>query len=376
MFGEKSNKVIMKNIFNLPNHYHRVKTFHSRYERFLMPTFLLLGFFSDYIVFANIEISTVLIFLSIYWVIAGVSIIIKTLYESGRLVFASRPIQLITSLSTQFSFGALLSGSMVFYWFSGALSISWPFIVIIALLMFFNDIFKEYFSKPIVQISLYFFITFSFFTLALPFLFNSISAWIFVTAGFLSLVVFFPYTILLSSINGLIQQNKKSIFTSIIIIFSVINVLYFTNIIPPIPLSVREAGAYHNISISRGVYTMTSETETFWQKLIPGQVVHLQVGETLYFYSAIFAPVKLKTTIIHHTQYYNETTKKWDDIAKSSFDIVGGRQQGYKGYSWIENPKPGKWRLYIKTKRGQVLGGMSLTVKRTVEPIETQEVIR
>ena len=55
----------MKNIFNFPQHYKNVKAFHSKYERFLMPTFLVAGFVFDYIVFANIEISLNFIFLMV-----------------------------------------------------------------------------------------------------------------------------------------------------------------------------------------------------------------------------------------------------------------------------------------------------------------------
>ncbi len=366
----------MKNIFNFPQHYKNVKAFHSKYERFLMPTFLVAGFVFDYIVFANIEISLNFIFLMVYWIVAGVAIVVTTLYDSGKIKFGAKYIRLVAFLVIQFSFGGLLRGSLLFYWFSGALSISWPLIVVIALLMLFYDVFREFFLKPVVQLSLYFFITFSFFVLALPFFFNSISVWLFVVAGALSLAVFFPYILLLFYFGHAGREKQRRIFTSIIIIFFIINTLYFFNIIPPIPLSIREAEAFHSLKVSGGKYIMQGELETFWQNLIPGQTLHLQTGERVYLYTAIFAPATLNTTIVNRWQYFNETTKKWLTMSNASFDIAGGRQQGYKGYSWFLNPAPGRWRVFVQTPRGQVLGKVNLNIVHASTLVEMGEFVR
>ncbi len=341
-----------------------------------MPAFLVLGSVVDYFTFINVHIRTSLLFLSAYWVAAGLCILLATLYDSGRISPAFNRVRFGAGLGIQFLFGALLSGSMVFYWFSGALSISWPFIIALALLMLFNNVFREFFLKPVVQISLFFFITLSFFILALPFLFNSISVWLFVAAGVLSLVVFFPYVLLLFYIGHAGREKKHHIFASILIIFAVVNGLYFLNIIPPIPLSIREAEAFHSLKISGGKYIMQSEPETFWQWFWPGQTLHLQAGETVYLYTAIFAPATLNTTIVHQWQYYDVITKKWLTMSNGFFNITGGRQQGYKGYSWFLNPKPGQWRVYVKTPRGQVLGKMNIIIERVQTAPELQETIR
>ncbi len=341
-----------------------------------MPAFLVLGSVVDYFTFINVHIRTSLLFLSAYWVAAGLCILLATLYDSGRISPAFNRVRFGAGLGIQFLFGALLSGSMVFYWFSGALSISWPFIIALALLMLFNNVFREFFLKPVVQISLFFFITLSFFILALPFLFNSISVWLFVAAGALSLVVFFPYVLLLFYIGHAGREKKHHIFSAILIIFAVVNGLYFFNIIPPIPLSLREARAFHGLTSTGGKYTMQGEPETFWQSFWPGQTLHLQAGEIVYLYTAIFAPATLNTTIVHQWQYYDAITKKWMVMSNASFDITGGRQKGYKGYSWLVNPKPGKWRVYVKTPRGQVLGKIDLTIVRAMAQVELREVKR
>ena len=86
------------------------------------------------------------------------------------------------------------------------------------------------------------------------------------------------------------------------------------------------------------------------------QKITTHFGEKIYAYSAIFAPVNLKTTIVHDWQFYDESRKQWVSRASLVFDIAGGRQEGYKGYSWMSSLEKGNWRIYVKNLRGQVLG--------------------
>ena len=104
--------------------------------------------------------------------------------------------------------------------------------------------------------------------------------------------------------------------------------------------------------------------------------MHLAQNETAYVYTAIFAPPKLNTTIVHHWQYYDEAQKEWIDRGKLEFTISGGRKEGYKGYSWQSNLAAGTWRVYVKNQRGQVLGKVRFTVENVDAPVELEEVIR
>lgn len=366
----------MKHLFAFAHHYQRVKSFHSRYERWLMPLALVAGFLIDYFTFTNVRINITLILLSIYWIAAGLAIACINICDAGKMPKAFGYIRLFAGLLMQFTFGALLGGSLVFYWFSGAISVSWPFIALIALLMLSNDVFRKYFSKLAVQIGVYFFITLSFFSLILPFIFNSISVWLFVAAGIMSLSVFYLYINFLAFARESVRQKKILLFALIIAVFAVMSLLYFTDIIPPIPLSIREAGAYHSIKRSNGKYVLSGEPETFWQRLAPGQTLHLAPGERAYLYTAVFAPAEFNTTILHHWQYYDEKQKNWVTLGKLPFSITGGQKEGYKGYSWISNPAPGKWRTYTQTQHGQTLGKIMITIKRAETLVALQNTIR
>ena len=131
---------------------------------------------------------------------------------------------------------------------------------------------------------------------------------------------------------------------------------------------------------------MQGEPEDFFEVLqtaIFGQTVHVVPfdaaqgkAEKIYLYTAIFAPAKLQTTIVHHWQYYDAGQKEWVDRGELPFTINGGRQQGYKGYSWQSNLAAGKWRVYVENQRGQVLGKVRFTVEKVDNPVELREVVR
>ena len=360
------------------SHYQKIKNLYLRYERILMPATLVVGFLVDYFTFTNIQIVITFIALFVYWVLAGAIIIFIHSYDAQRpsALSALKYVRLLAPLVLQFTFGALLGASLVFYWFSGAFSASWPIMAIVVALMIFNDTFRHYFEKSFIQISVYFFATISLFSLALPFLFKSLSAWMFVVAGAASVVLFLSGIQITSLWISSVQKEKRRLFSAVVAITVIMNALYFADIIPPIPLSLREAGLYHNIRSFNGKYVMRGEKENFLQKSVFGQTLHIQSSERVYLYTAIFAPADLKTDIIHRWQYYDEEREKWIDKGLLSFAINGGRKEGYKGYSWQSDLAAGKWRVSVENHRGQALGKVRFTVERTGAQVELQEIVR
>ena len=351
-------------------HFQNLQKLQKKYERFLLPAFLIGGVVMDAITFKAIQLSTAFIILGVYIFLAGLTMAFINYYDDSglehRTIYWSY-IRLYSPLLIQFTFGALLSASLIFYWFSGAFSASWPFVLIIAGLMVSNDIFRKYYLKPVVQVGVYFFILFSISVLFLSFLLNTVSAWPFVLGGFVSLLLISLYIYLLSKLVPSVKRNKFYFVLVIAVIFSGMYFLYFANIIPPIPLALREAGVYHNIDREGGDYMLTGEKENFLDKIIPGQTITIAQGEKVYIYSAIFAPSDLKTKIYHHWQYYSEKEGRWLDKERLGFAIIGGRGDGFRGYSFKTNPAPGKWRVLVETERGQVVGRVKIKVVVEIE---------
>ena len=344
-----------------------------------MPVTLIAGTTLDAVTFRSIRIDTSFLILGVYLVIVGTAIVFMNIDEKHILSQKGRVfpyLRLMTPLVFQFLIGNLLSASLVFYWFGGAISASWPILLVITLFMISNEVFRRAFRRPVVQMSLYFFILFSIASLFFPYVFNSIDAKIFIAGGVVSLLVFIVFTNILSRFLDQIKRAQLPIAISVLSIFVAMNALYFLNVIPPIPLSLREAGVYHSVERISGGYRLREEPESWINRILPGQVLHIQQGERVYVYSSIFAPADLNTTIVHHWEFYDETKHAWIDKDYLSFAMSGGRNAGYRGYSLKSSVAPGKWRVSVETARGQVLGRVWFDVESVATRSSLQEIIK
>jgi hypothetical protein len=198
------------------------------------------------------------------------------------------------------------------------------------------------------------------------------SAKIFIMSGLFALsaaglIIFFLFLIMPQRI----KENFKYLILVISGIYLIFQILYFTNIIPPIPLSIKESGIYHSIeriNMDNYIFKVTYEPEANRYLFFRDQsdIFHYTEGEKiLYSYSAIFSPTDLNMPIYHRWMYFDQTKGSWIEYAKISFNVTGGRDGGYRGYSYIRNFFPGKWRVDVLTERGQILGRRKFTVIKT-----------
>lgn len=345
--------------------YDKVRAFYEEYERWLLPAALMIGVVVDFITFKSIAIGTAFVLLGVHAVIAGASIAYINFYGVGKVPkkTVTRYLRLAAPLAMQFSFGALLSASFIFYWFSGAWSASWPLMILTAFLMVSNETLRDYYREPVVQVGVYYFVILSYCILTLPFWLNSISAWVFLLSGLTSLLVIYAYVRLISKYLKRFSVRRYTMRTTVLAIFASMNVFYFLNMIPPIPLSITDAGIYHLVERGEGGYVVEGEVDSWVDGLIPGETIHIVEGNKVFVYTAILAPGKLNTRIVHNWQYYNETEGKWEQRDKLSFGIAGGRADGYRGYSQKARMDEGKWRVDVETTRGQTLGRVKFDVE-------------
>lgn len=338
----------------------KLKRFYDKYERVLLPGTLLFGVVVDFFTFQTIEIKTVFLILAVHILIAGSAIIfLHIVNRTGKILSY---LCLLAPLALQFSFGALLSASLIFYWFSGAFSVSWPILILFAALMLSNEVFRTAYQKTIIHMSVFYFVLFSISSVIFSFLSNSLDPFFFVAAGILSLGFFLLYITAVAKYFEKVRQNGTRVALSAIVVFIIMNGLYFFNIIPPIPLSLREAGVYYNVVRSGNSYSLLDEKRTWIENILPVQTIHIKKGERVVVFTSIFAPADLDTTIFHRWQFFDESKREWIEKDRLSFLITGGREAGYRGYSLKTSVAPGMWRVDVETKRGQILGRIRFRV--------------
>lgn len=342
------------------------KQFYVRYERQLVPLMLVIGVVIDVATFRSIDLTTAFALLGVYTVLAGVMILFMHHHDARHGIF-ERPsstnyLRIVAPLIVQFTLGALLSAALVFYWFSGNFIVSWPLFVLLIALMAGNDVFREHYLRPTVQIAVFYFVLFSTLATALPSLVGSISPTIFVVAGVVSLALMAGYHIALFRVRPDLRLMRPSPWISMCGIFLVMNAAYFLNIIPPIPLSLTQSGVYYSIERRGSEYALEAPEQSWLESFLPGQTIELKPGQRVYAFASIFAPVDLNTTVIHDWQRL--TDDGWVSVNRLFYSIVGGRHDGYRGYSYITNHTEGKWRVNVETLRGQVIGRISFTIER------------
>lgn len=356
----------------------KIKHWYEQYERILLPATMIGGVLLDAFTFRSINITSTFILLALYFVIAASTIFFVHAYDAKRIASGriTDYLRVASPLIIQFTFGALLSGVFVFYFFSGTLFVSWPLLGVLVFLMISNEIFRKYFARTTLQFGVFFFILFSLISIAIPFFVESLESKYFIISGILSVVFMFALLELFYMVKTESKKLRLRLAFTTLSIFLFLNILYFTHVIPPIPLSIREMTLSHGVNHVSGTYQLQVETPLWWKKLFEKQIFHKDADGTVYVYTAIFAPGNLQTNIIHEWKYYDEQKKQWITKSDLSFGISGGRKEGYRGYSFKNNVPEGKWRVYVKTQSGQVLGRMSFVVKNVDASVELKTVTK
>lgn len=281
-------------------------------------------------------------------------------------------------LAIQFAFGGLFSGYIIFYSQSASFVASWPFLLFLVFLFIGNELFHKRYENLTFQLSVFFIVLFSYTTFSVPVLVGKMSAWVFILSGAISLIVI---TLIIRLVWRFSRENfrrsSSMIYFSIIIIYILFNFAYFANVIPPIPLSLKEIGVYHQVSrISDDQYEFKFEPAPwyrFFEKT--SKVFHWQNNKPVYVFSSVFAPTKLTTEIFHHWSFFDEVNGQWQKTDTFSYQIAGGRDGGYRGYSLKKGLSVGKWRVEVVTNRQQLIGRINFEIIKAA-PAELKTEIR
>ncbi|MEK7135252.1 MAG: DUF2914 domain-containing protein [Patescibacteria group bacterium] len=335
----------------------KLKNWYETYERKISVASLASGFFVDALTMQRIDALRENLWIAGNLLLAGLCIV---LLNRGKSEGAKH---FWLSNLLQFSFGTLLGSVFIFYFRSATLSATWPFLLMLLVAMLGNELYQKRYEKLAFQLSFFYFSLFSFTIFLVPLFLKNIGAEIFVLSGVVSLVLLWLFLeVLRRFAREKFIEGRTHIWVLVSLIFICINGLYFTNLIPPIPLSMKEAGIYHSIEKStKGNYIVEAEVRGPEKYFTLREPIHWKQGEALYAYTAIFSPGSLNTDIAHEWQYKDEAGE-WVTATRIPLYLSGGRQGGFRTYSNKYNFTPGDWRVDVKTLRGQLIGRISFEI--------------
>jgi hypothetical protein len=343
----------------------------KEHERLLMPAFLFLGFIVDWITLNRVDQIFDNIVLLVYVILSGISILLfhSQIQNRGPLF---RKIKELSSLLMQYAFGGLFSGLFIFYFRSSSFITSLPFLLILIALFLGNEMLNKKYQRLIFQITIFYIGIFSYCNLVIPLLVRQINVWIFLLASFLSLIIIYLFIKLVQKI--IIDPDKaNNVYKFVLGVFTLFIIFYFTNIIPPIPLSLKQSYVAQEIEKQYNddgemLYEITVQ-ENPWYKFWSSYSRTLNIfdSDSVYVFSSVFAPTNFKSRIYHQWSYFNPEAGRWQEYDRIPIEIIGGRDKGFRGYSLKTNLLKGSWRVDVETSRGQVIGRIMFNIKDAKE---------
>lgn len=271
-------------------------------------------------------------------------------------------------LAIQFLIGGLFSAFVVFYFKSASFSKASIFFIFLLIFLVANEFLEKRYTNIYYQVSLYFLVNFSFFIFVIPVIFRHTGLLSFLAGGIISVMIVEGLVYFLARKSVLKPGRPLTVCRGIPpVLFFILFIFYTLNWIPPVPLSLKFSGVYHNVvkSVDAGQtqYELSFEKPPWYKpwKTSDSPFVYND-GDRVFAYSAVFASTDLKTRIFHHWRFYSEDEKTWKTSDRIQLDISGGRDLGYRLYTVKQNVQPGKWRIDIETGSGKIIGSIDFSI--------------
>ncbi|MCJ7465086.1 MAG: DUF2914 domain-containing protein [Maribacter sp.] len=350
-----------------------------RYEKYAPIVFFMGGFILDSLTLGRIDRLYDLIVLCLYMALLTVTIYLYNLADDGKWKNTFlEAYEDYFPLAIQFFFGGLSSAYVVYFSRSVSLSKTVSFFVILVLLLFANELLKKRISNKYLQFSVYFFISFTFFTFMIPVFIKEMNTDIYLYSGLASLISTLVLICIIYAVSPSTRAEIKivKLVGLILGIFILINTFYLLKLIPPVPLALEKGIVAHNIRLENNDYVVSYEEEDWYIFWRDHKLKFTYVpNEDVYIFSSIFAPTGLEKSMIHRWTWYNDETNEWELVEDLGFDITGGRNGGFRGYTYKNNVKPGIWKVLVLTDDELLLGviDFEITTRNSLPPSRVVE---
>ncbi len=274
----------------------------------------------------------------------------------------------------QFLFGSLLSALFILYFKSSSYAYAFLWSLLLAAALVGNEFLEHHYKESTISWTMFGFCAILLLNFLLPCLLGSIHWFWFVLstltgAGLTHYFYLKAHQVKSAAHSILIDEKpvfepRKKLSTSIIptwVVASVLILAYFCDVIPPVPLVKLDAKIGTTLTKAAGDYCINIDYHPWWQPwLIFSHAVHIATGERVYYVTAIFAPQGLRTRLYNRWQY--KQGKTWVTASRISFDLNGGRQAGFRGYTFKRNLTAGDWRVIVETEKAHTVSIDNFTI--------------
>ncbi len=264
---------------------------------------------------------------------------------------------------TQFLFGGLYSAYVIFYFKSTQWGSTLLFVFILGALLVLNEFAAHHFRYDRVRIALYCACVFSFLLFFIP----VISGWpgpgLFSVAAVLALAVSSVVTWLAHVTPA---EPPRAVLTRHLVpaagVLVALALLDAVGLIPPVPLALMDGGIYHSVTGTPNGYQLVYEQPPWYLPLRnDDRWFRYRPGDKVTCFTAIFAPSGMDLGITHVWEHW-DAEAGWARTDAIPFDVSGGRDGGYRGFTSKRHFEPGAWRVRVVEQTGRELGRYAFTV--------------
>jgi len=357
------------------------RAFIQKHQRLIPVISFFAGFTWDSITITRIDEVSDNLIISLYLILLGFLIILTLQSEHNRL---KKPLLIKYSewypTGIQFFLGSLFSAYVVFYFKSASFTKTAIFLGLLILLLVANEFLKNKLTNTYLLISLYFLAAFSFFIFFIPVISGYMNVFTFIAGSLAGLLL--PYFILTYLYRSNLISSKRDYQKHLGLIGGIFIILIFfhqLNLIPPVPLAMKYTGIYHHISKNNADnnYILKHEKPAWYQFFkTDDSEFHYQENDTVFCFASVFAPTRLTKKIAHQWQYYSEPKGEWIVTDRTVYQLTGGRDGGYRGYTFKKNIQMGEWRVDIITNDDRILGRIKFKIIPTENVLEFETMIK
>jgi hypothetical protein len=260
-----------------------------------------------------------------------------------------------------FLFGSLLNLYTIYFFKSASLLVSFAFLALLVAVLVANETRRFKALGLPFKFALLGLCTLSFFAHVVPIFVGAIGVWVFLLSMLVSAV---PLAVLVAGIGtlapGLLPLARRQILVPAGVVVIGFLGLYLAKAIPPVPLSIPFMGVYHNVERTDAGYRLSHERAPwrFWHT--GDQAFRAQPGDRVYVFFRIFSPTRFADHVL--MRWYRKDARGWQLTDSIPINIVGGREQGFRGYGLKSNHQPGDWKVEVETTDGREIGRVYLSL--------------
>lgn len=270
-----------------------------------------------------------------------------------------------------FLLGTLLNVYTIFYFKSGTLISSLIFLALLGGLLFLNEVRPVKIPKHVLRNALFGLCLISYLNVVVSIVVASIGVWVFMLAAGIAALIHTLYARFLKR-----RLEPRRIFLHVqapfIGVMAIIVLLYFAKVLPPVPLSMKHIGIYHGVDRVEGNYRLALQKPEwkFWQS--GDQDFVARPGDKIYCFIQVFSPSRFRDQLFVRWRY-RDPRAGWMDADAIPLGVMGGREEGFRGFTAKANYQPGDWRVSVETSDGREIGRLGLTVVDDPAPNEPRD---